>query len=64
VGVIASSSLTDFLPQTELGGALLGTLFTGATVGEALVAAKRTVTDPDVRRSYLLFGDPSMRVRR
>ncbi len=64
VGVIASSSLTGFTPQTELGSALLGELFTGATVGEALVAAKRVVSDPDVRRSYLLFGDPSMRVRR
>ena len=64
VGVIASSSLTGFAPQAELGSALLGELFTGATVGEALVAAKRAVSDPDVRKSYLLFGDPSMRVRR
>ncbi len=64
VGVIASSSLTEVAPQEELGAALLSHLFTGATVGEALVQAKRAVSDPDVRKSYLLFGDPSMRVRR
>jgi hypothetical protein len=64
VGIIASSSLTEFAPQEQLGTALLRDLFTGATVGEALVQAKRAVSDPDVRKSYLLFGDPSMRVRR
>jgi hypothetical protein len=64
VGVIASSSLTEFAPQEQLGTVLLRDLFTGATVGEALLAAKRAVPDPDVRKSYLLFGDPSMRVRR
>jgi acyl-CoA thioesterase len=62
--VIASSTLTELAPQAELGAAFLRDLFTGATVGEALLAAKRAVTDPDVRKSYLLFGDPSMRVRR
>jgi hypothetical protein len=64
IGVIASSTLTELAPQAELGTAFLRDLFTGATVGEALLAAKRAVTDPDVRKSYLLFGDPSMRVRR
>jgi len=64
VGVIASSSLTEFAPQKQLGDALLGNLFTGATVGEALIQAKRAISDPDVQKSYLLFGDPSMRVRR
>jgi hypothetical protein len=64
IGAIASSSLTEFAPQAALGTALLRDLFTGATVGEALLAAKRAITDPDVRKSYLLFGDPSMRVRR
>ncbi|HME45158.1 MAG TPA: hypothetical protein VKF36_18845 [Syntrophorhabdales bacterium] len=37
MGVIASSSLTGFAPQGQLGSALLGELFTGATVGEALL---------------------------
>ena len=30
------------------------------TIGEAAVRAKRTINDPDVRRTWLLFGDPSM----
>ena len=64
VGVVASSSLTEFAPQEALGSALLSHLSTGVTVGEALVAAQHAVSDPDVQKSYLLFGDPSMRVRR
>ena len=64
VGMIASSSLTEFAPQEQFGTALLNNLFTGATVGEALMEAKRAISDPDVQKSYLLFGDPSMRVRR
>jgi len=64
VGVVASSSLTEFAPQEQLGTALLRDLFNGGTVGEALVQAKRAVSDPDVRKSYLLFGDPSMRMRK
>jgi len=64
VGVIASSSLTQFAPQAMLGGALLSNFSTRLTAGEALVAAKQMIDDPDVRKSYILFGDPSMRVRR
>jgi hypothetical protein len=33
------------------------------TLGEAAVKAKLAITDPDVRRTYMLFGDPSMRLR-
>ena len=50
--------------RAALGGTFLSHLSTRATVGEALVAAKEAATDSDVRKSYLLFGDPSMRVRR
>ncbi|HSF22924.1 MAG TPA: C25 family cysteine peptidase, partial [Blastocatellia bacterium] len=30
------------------------------TIGEAAVRAKRTINAPDVRRTWVLFGDPSM----
>jgi hypothetical protein len=46
VGVIASSSLTGFAPQTVPGSTFLIQLSTGVTMGEALVAAKRAVSGP------------------
>ncbi len=64
VGMVASSSLTEFPPQAALGGAFLSYLSSGLTAGEALMRAKQTITDPDVQRSYILFGDPSMKIRR
>jgi hypothetical protein len=40
-------------------------LFEGGpiTLGEATARAKRAVTDADVRRSWILFGDPAMHLR-
>ena len=32
-------------------------------LGDAVKSAKAAVTDPDVRRSWILFGDPTMRLR-
>lgn len=33
------------------------------TLGEATRLAKRSVSDGDVRRTWILFGDPAMRLR-
>jgi hypothetical protein len=33
------------------------------TVGEATMAAKASVPDTDVRRTWILFGDPAMSIR-
>jgi hypothetical protein len=41
--------------------ALYGT--PGITVGEAAMAAKRAVSDPDVQKTWTLFGDPAMKLR-
>lgn len=40
-------------------------LFDGAsiTIGEATARAKQSVTDSDVRRSWILFGDPAMHLK-
>ena len=35
----------------------------GLTLGEAINRAKQTVGDEDVRRSWILFGDPAMRLK-
>ena len=64
VAVWASSTLTDPEPQTVLNQSLFQ-LLQDPTVrlGDAVKNAKAAVTDLDVRRTWVLFGDPSMRVR-
>ena len=61
----ASSALTQPGPQAQVNQELFRLLFTRAelTIGEAVAAAKRVITDSDVRRSWILFGDPAMRLR-
>lgn len=38
-------------------------LLSGATLGEAHLQAKRTISNQDVLRTFVLLGDPSMRLR-
>jgi hypothetical protein len=61
----ASSGLTLPGPQAQVNKELFRLLFTRTdlTVGEAVAAAKRVVTDRDVRRSWIFFGDPALRLR-
>ncbi|HEX3110377.1 MAG TPA: C25 family cysteine peptidase, partial [Thermoanaerobaculia bacterium] len=64
VGVWASSTLTEPDVQQVMNDELMRQLFvSGRSVGDALVLAKKAVIDPDVRRSWILFGDPSMKLR-
>jgi hypothetical protein len=35
----------------------------GLTLGEAAAQAKAATTDQDVRRSWILFGDPTTRLK-
>jgi hypothetical protein len=65
VGVWASSGLTESAPQATLNQAMISALYGGApiTVGEAARLAKLAVADRDVRTTWILFGDPSMRIR-
>jgi autotransporter-associated beta strand protein len=61
-GVWASSGMTlptdhPILSSTLLSSALDG----GKTLGEATLAAKQAVTDPEVRATFHLLGDPSAR---
>ena len=65
VGVWASSGLTESAPQAVLNQAFITALYGGAstTVGEAAQVAKAAVADADVRNTWILFGDPSMRIR-
>jgi Peptidase family C25 len=65
VAVWASSALSDGGLDLNLNQALLGRLYDGgtATLGEKVIAAKRSVQDSEVRRSMVLLGDPATRVR-
>jgi hypothetical protein len=65
--VWASSGLTGPEGQAALARALFRELFAAGeyppTLGEAVQAAKGAIDDPDVRRTWILLGDPSMRLR-
>jgi hypothetical protein len=51
--------------QSLINQELIRLLFNGQSLrlGEATVRAKAATEDQDVRRSWILFGDPSMRLR-
>ncbi len=65
VAVWASSGLTQPAPQVQMDQNVVRLLFSKSplTLGEAVRNAKSTITDPDVRRTYILFGDPVLRLR-
>ncbi len=65
VAVWASSGFTNALPQAYMNEALLGILSRdhSLTLGNAIRGAKSRVADIDVRRTWILFGDPSMRLQ-
>ena len=65
VAVWASSGLTYPYGQAAMNRELLRLLFGGAqspTLGEAVMQAKLATEDQDVRRTWILFGDPTMRI--
>jgi hypothetical protein len=65
VSVWASSGTTEAAVQAVMNQELFRQLFTrpSITLGEAVIGAKSAVSDIDVRRTWILFGDPTMRVR-
>src|SRR5581483_10330261 len=65
MAVWASSGLTDSVPQFGMDQAVMQYLFANPaqTIGEATKNAKQGVADPDVRSTWILFGDPSMKLK-
>jgi uncharacterized repeat protein (TIGR01451 family) len=63
VAVWASSGFTDEPPQASMDLAFLQQLATnpGDPLGLLILNAKNLTTDNDVRRTWILFGDPSMK---
>ena len=62
VAVWASSGFTNQPPQASMNQALLQILKTNPSmpIASAIVQAKTGVTDNDVRRTWIFFGDPAM----
>jgi hypothetical protein len=65
VAVWASSGLTSPDEQLPANQALLAALLSPGDVrlGDAVLAAQKNSSTPDIRRTFILFGDPAMRVR-
>lgn len=65
VASFSSSGLTIPIGQHEMGQQLFSLLYNGApmTLGDATRQAKAATTDIDVRRTWILFGDPTMKIR-
>ncbi len=65
VAVWASSGFTESQPQFEMNSEFYRLLFgqQSLRLGEAARRAKGAISDQDVRRTWMLFGDPTMRIR-
>lgn len=65
VAVWSSTGLTEPDPQSLADQELFRQLFAGASVrlGDAALKAKAVITDSDVRRTWVLIGDPTMRFK-
>jgi hypothetical protein len=61
-GTWSSSGMVVSSQQARLHRVLVGGLVEGATLGESTQRALAAVTDPDLRRTWHLFGDPSARL--
>jgi hypothetical protein len=67
VAVWASSGMTEPSAQAAMDQELMRLLFAAsgqsATLGDAVRGAKAATTNYDVRRTWIFFGDPTMRIR-
>jgi hypothetical protein len=65
VAVWASSGFTTSPPQASMNQAMLHALQVSPslTIGAAALQSKLSVTDKDVRRTWILFGDPAMKLQ-
>ncbi len=62
VAVWASSALTEPAPQAMMNQELYRLLFQTRNIGEAILKAKNSIADSDVRRTWILLGDPTMKL--
>jgi hypothetical protein len=65
VAVWTSSGVTEPDKQAVMNKEMVRLLFNGEglTIGEAAIKAKAATSDQDIRRTWILFGDPSTRLK-
>ncbi len=64
VAVWASSGLTSPDPQFQMDKVFTAAAFMpGERLGDAIQTAKSAITDADVRRTFILFGDPMVKLK-
>jgi hypothetical protein len=65
VASFASSGLTIADPQHAMGQRMFQLLYSGPSIpiGDASRQSKTATNDLDVRRTWILFGDPTMKIR-
>ena len=67
IAIWASSALTTPNEQAAMSRALYGLLFDEnarqKTIGEVVVRAKEATSNPDLRRTWTLIGDPTTKIR-
>jgi hypothetical protein len=65
VAAFASSGLTIAQGQHDMGHELYSRLYTGTpmALGDAIKIAKTATFDIDVKRTWIFFGDPSIKIR-
>jgi len=66
IAIWTSSGLTEPDKQAVMNKELIKLLFgrESLTLGEATARAKAATGDEDIRRTWILFGDPSQRLAR
>ena len=66
VAVVASSGLNLPDPQTVLNAAIVKNAMHPpyAPIGDAIIQGKLAITDPDVRNTFNLLGDPAMKIKK
>jgi len=65
IAIWASSGFTEPDKQAVMNKEMIRLLFNsqGLTIGEAAMRAKASTNDQDIRRTWILFGDPATRLR-
>ncbi|HET9408985.1 MAG TPA: C25 family cysteine peptidase [Candidatus Sulfotelmatobacter sp.] len=65
VAVLASSALNQAPPQARLDQLTVAGALNAPQLrlGDAILKAKAEISDPGTRKTYILFGDPAMRIK-
>ncbi|MGE5254131.1 MAG: C25 family cysteine peptidase, partial [Planctomycetaceae bacterium] len=65
IAIWASSGMTEPDKQAVMNKEMIRVLFNGQglTLGEAMKRAKAATSDQDIRKTWILFGDPTTRLK-